>query len=61
MRRVQKILGGIFLAGVLIGGVALDYMLHQQDAYEQMCENGRRFVERNYRWDKVTADVCSLN
>ena len=39
---------------------ALDYMLHQQDAYEQMCENGRRFVERNYSWDKVTADVCSL-
>lgn len=38
----------------------LNYILHHQEAYEQMCENGYRFVRQNYNWDKVIADVSSL-
>lgn len=38
----------------------LNYILHHQKAYEQMCENGYRFVRQNYNWDKVISDVSSL-
>lgn len=39
---------------------ALDYMLSNKEAYQQMCHNGYRFVKENYSWDKVAADVSSL-
>lgn len=39
---------------------ALDYMLSNKEAYQQMCRNGYRFVKENYSWDKVVADVSSL-
>ena len=39
---------------------ALRYMLSNETAYRQMCENGLRFVKENYNWEKVTADVSSL-
>lgn len=39
---------------------ALRYMLSNEAAYRQMCENGLQFVKENYNWDRVTADVGSL-
>lgn len=39
---------------------ALRYMLSNETAYRQMCENGLQFVKENYNWEKVTADVSSL-
>ncbi len=39
---------------------ALDYMLSNKEAYQQMCQNGYRFVKEKYSWDKVVADVSSL-
>lgn len=39
---------------------ALDYMLSNKEAYQQMCQNGYCFVKENYSWDKVVADVGSL-
>lgn len=38
----------------------LNYILSNKEAYCQMCENGRKFVEANYSWDKVVADICDL-
>ena len=38
----------------------LNYMLSNQEAYEQMCSNGYSFVKEKYSWDKIVADVSSL-
>ncbi len=38
----------------------LRYMLSNETAYRQMCENGLRFVKEHYNWEKVTANVRGL-
>lgn len=38
----------------------LNYILSHKEAYQQMCDNGYKFVKDNYNWDKVVADISSL-
>lgn len=38
----------------------LNYILSHEEAYQQMRENGYRFVRENYSWDKVVADISDL-
>lgn len=38
----------------------LNYMFAHKEEYQQMCENGYKFVKENYSWDKVVADISSL-
>lgn len=38
----------------------LNYILSHEEAYQQMRENGYKFVKDNYSWEKVVADISSL-
>lgn len=38
----------------------LNYILSHEEAYQQMGDNGYKFVKDNYSWDKVVADISSL-
>lgn len=41
---------------------ALNYILSNKEAYEQMCENGYKFVKENYNWNKVVENInCLIN
>lgn len=39
---------------------ALNYILSNEDAYAQMCENGFSFVKNNYEWESVIKNIVSL-
>lgn len=51
---------GLYYTNFFEFEAALNYMLSGGDSYQQMCENGYRFVKENYDWKKVAADVGSL-
>lgn len=38
----------------------LNYILNNQEAYGQMCENGYRFVKENYEWNAIVNQVQEL-
>ena len=38
----------------------MNYILNNEGAYNEMCENGSKFVRENYNWDKVVRNVASL-
>jgi glycosyltransferase involved in cell wall biosynthesis len=38
----------------------LNYILNNNEAYQQMCENGYEFVKSVYDWDKVVDNVAGL-
>ena len=39
---------------------ALNYILGDNESYEQMCENGMSFVKENYSWEHIVDNVSSL-
>lgn len=39
---------------------ALDYLLTHPKEYEQMRENGRRYVDENYRWSVIIKKICDF-
>lgn len=39
---------------------ALNYLLSHPEQYEAMRENGRRYVEENYRWEVIIERICNL-
>lgn len=51
---------GLYYTNFFEFEAGLNYILHHQEAYAEMCENGYRFVKQNYNWDKVVADICGL-
>lgn len=51
---------GLYYTNYLEFEAALNYILSNRSAYNQMCENGYRFVKDNYDWDVITANVKSL-
>lgn len=40
--------------------LSLNYILSHKQEYNEMCENGYRFVKQNYNWDSVVANISSL-
>lgn len=38
----------------------LDYLLTHKEEYEVMRENGKRYVDENYQWDRIVAKVSAL-
>ena len=40
--------------------LCLNYILSHENEYNEMCENGYRFVKENYNWDYVVENVSSL-
>ena len=38
----------------------LDYLLTHQREYDIMCQNGKQYVNDNYRWDKITERIREL-
>ena len=38
----------------------LEYFFTQTEAYEQMCENGRRYVKEHYEWDGIIEKIHRL-
>ena len=38
----------------------LDYLLDHQNIYEQMCENGKKYVREHYDWDHIVRQLVSL-
>lgn len=39
---------------------ALNYMLTHREEYSQMCENAKKYVDENYRWDVIIQKICRL-
>lgn len=39
---------------------ALNYMLTHREEYSQMCENAKKYVDENYRWDIIIQKICGL-
>ena len=39
---------------------ALHWLLTHDGEYAQMCENGRKYVEENYSWEKITEKLRAL-
>ncbi|MCR5545519.1 MAG: glycosyltransferase family 4 protein [Lachnospiraceae bacterium] len=38
----------------------LEYLLTHDEQYNVMCENGREYVEKNYRWDVIIDNISNL-
>lgn len=38
----------------------LDYLLTHEPEYQAMCENGKRYVQENYQWDRITETIEKL-
>lgn len=39
---------------------ALNYMLSKKKDYEAMCENAKRYVDENYKWNIIIDRICNL-
>ena len=39
---------------------ALDYILNNEKAYQDMGNNGYEFVKKNYDWEVIVNNVCEL-
>ncbi len=38
----------------------LNYLLEHPAEYAVMCENGRKYVEENYKWNQIISRICNL-
>lgn len=38
----------------------LNYLLQHDAEYSAMCENGKKYVEENYRWEEIVSRVCGI-
>ncbi len=51
---------GLYYSSYLEFEYAMNYILNNVDAYKEMCENGFKFVKKNYDWSTVVQNVSSL-
>ena len=51
---------GLYYSNYIEFEYAMNYILNNEGAYNEMCENGSKFVRENYNWDKVVRNVASL-
>ncbi len=52
--------GGLYYENYFEFKEALEYILENKRIYEKMGENGRRFYEQNYTWDKITSKYFKI-
>ncbi len=51
---------GLYLTKSAEFVATLTYLLPHPEAYRQMCENGKRYVQENYRWDTIVEKIHGL-
>lgn len=56
----EKSGAGLYFENYYEFETALDFLLTHKRAYEDMCENGKRYVEENYRWNVIISKICEL-
>jgi glycosyltransferase involved in cell wall biosynthesis len=51
---------GLYYTNYMEFEYGLNFILNNEEAYREMCENGYKFVKENYDWDTVVENVTSL-
>ena len=51
---------GLFFENYPEFSATLDYLLTHREEYEVMRENGKRYVDENYQWDRIVAKISVL-
>ncbi len=51
---------GLYYTDYLEFEYAMNYILNNVDAYNEMCDNGFEFVKKNYDWNAVVNNINSL-
>ena len=57
---VRQAQGGLYFSDYTEFEKTVSYLLKHKDIAQKMGENGKRYVESHFTWDKVISDYCEL-